>query len=449
MADRRIVLLVDNRQRDLLSVTLIARHLREMGIECRLEPLEAYRGALAAWRPHMIVFNHLAAGHLAAYSRRLAGMGVATTVLTNEGITYDPDLLKFIVGNHHRDAHIDYFLCWNGEMKRAMEEIGVFPATRKVVVGIPRFDFYCRPWSRLFEEARPAAPRRVLVCTNFAYADFRDVPAAAEVFFGSLKDRLPIFQDYRSLVDLHHRNRQRAFPFLDALAEARKWEVIVRPHPYEKADVYDRWLAGLPADCRRGVRLDKGSNITSLILNSDVQVSCETCTTAMEGWIAGKPTIELTFERHPVFFHAEHARHQPLCDHPRDLPALVEEALAPRAQAAYAAGRRAHLEKWCHTPDGNSCQLVAQAIAAALQDRPAPDWSQLTVTDRRRSLKLKVTRSMGEAYHYDPLLRLKHFLAPQKYAVKHFSYQKTIRPGDVAETRRWLEGRLGLVAGDR
>lgn len=439
---KRVVLLVDNKQRDLLADTLIAHHLERLGVECLLEPLEAYRGVLGAYRPHMIVFNHLTAGHLARYSRRLAEMGVLTAVLTNEGITYDREVLKFIVGNHHRDAHVDYFLCWNGELRSAMDEIGTFPQARKLVVGIPRFDFYSRPWSGLCEEPRPASGRkRLLVCTNFYWADFRGT-TAPEVFLAVLKDRIPTFQDGEAILELQYQSRFRVFAFLDALVKGQRWDLVVRPHPYEKLDPYRQWWDGLPTEHRACVRLDKDSTITSLILNSDLLISCETCTTALEAWIARKPSVELTFERHPIFFHEEHARHQPLCDRPVDLPAMVEAALADPAQPAYAAGRAAHLATWCHTTDGNACQLTAQAIAEALRDHPTPEWSALGLSDARRRAKLALTRAMGEAYHYDPLLRLKYRLNPKRYATKHFAYEKSIRPADVAEAHRRLAEQL-------
>jgi surface carbohydrate biosynthesis protein len=441
-SEKHVVLLVDSKQRDLLADVLIARYLEERGVVCHLEPLEAYRGVLAAWRPSMIIFNHLTAGHLAAYSRRLAEMGVLTAVLTNEGICYDREILKFIVGNFHQDAHIDYFLFWNGELQRAMDDLGVFPSTRRAIVGIPRFDFYCEPWSRLFRELRPASPPRLLACTNFWYGDYRETPEAAEVSFGMLKDRVPAFKDYRPLIEIHHRSRQEALGRFAELARGGRWELVVRPHPCEQVGPYRAWLESLPAESRSRVMLDTHSNITALILNSDLVIGCETCTTTLEAWLAKKPSLGLTFERHPVFFHEELAQHQPLCDRAADLPAMVEEALSHPEQSAYAEGRQAHIRKWCHTTDGTSCLLVAETIRAAVANHPTPDWSRLTLADQRRAAKLRLTRAIGEAYHYDPLLPVKYRLAPKRYAVKHLVYQKSIRPSDVLAARRRIAAGL-------
>jgi hypothetical protein len=195
----------------------------------------------------------------------------------------------------------------------------------------------------------------------------------------------------------------------------------------------------LPPDQRADVKLDKETNITPLILNSALQISCETCTTALEGWIARKPTIELTFQRHPVFFHAEHAALQPLCAQPAEIAALVEKELQQPDQATYHPGRMAHLEKWCHTVDGKSGELVAEVIAGAVKDRPAPDWSQLTLEDRRRGMKLKLLRRFNLPYHFDPWLAIKGKLRPKKYALKQFVLQKSIRPSDVTQARQWIE----------
>src|SRR5258706_9352795 len=89
----RAVLLVDSKTRDLPVAALIAHHLNALGVDCFLEPLEAYRAVLGAYRPQLILFNHLTASHLVDYSKRLAQMGVLTAVLPNEGILYDSEVM--------------------------------------------------------------------------------------------------------------------------------------------------------------------------------------------------------------------------------------------------------------------------------------------------------------------------------------------------------------------
>ena len=58
------------------------------------------------------------------------------------------------------------------------------------------------------------------------------------------------------------------------------------------------------------------TNITALILACDLEISCETCTTALESWIARKPTIELVLQKHPVFYHPDIARLNATCHDP-------------------------------------------------------------------------------------------------------------------------------------
>ncbi len=121
---KRVVILVDNKRRDLLVAALIGHHLEQLGLECHLEPLEAYRGVLAAYRPHLILSNHLTAPHLVAWSQRLAELGVLCAVLPNEGICYDEAELEYNAGKFHNGAHIDLFFCWNEPHQRALRKCG-------------------------------------------------------------------------------------------------------------------------------------------------------------------------------------------------------------------------------------------------------------------------------------------------------------------------------------
>jgi surface carbohydrate biosynthesis protein len=437
-----VVLLVDDKKRDLNGAVLIAMHLRRLGVESHLEPLEAFRAVLAAYRPGMVIFNHLTAGHLVAWSRRLADMGVLTAVLPNEGIAYDPHDMAFIAGRHHNGAHVDFNFCWNEPYRRALIEEGAGDRTRMEVVGVPRFDFYFEPWSRILPQlpARDINRPRVLFCTSFQTARFWKLPKAdGDKFFAPWFGRIPRVENYWRSIEAHWKSRQRSLDYLDALLKADKFEVILRPHPREDPEFYTRWIAGLPAARRRHLRFDATSPISALILGCDLEISCETCTTAIESWVAGKPTIELVFEHDPMWYCEEHARANIECDDPPKLPGLVEQQLRDPAQSEKREIRRRHLEKWCATPDGGSSLRLAQIVTRAMREKKPADWSKLTANDYRRAAKLLAFRKLGLAYHYDPLLALKRRLFRKRYALKHYVYEKSIKPGDVREARVKLE----------
>ena len=440
----RIVALVDDRKRDLAGATLLAHQLDALGVECLLEPLEAYRAALAAHRPSLILFNHLNASHLVAYSRRLHAMGVLTAVLPNEGIVYNADQLKFLSNRHHREAHIDYFFCWNEPHRNALREAGFGPSTHIEAVGVPRFDFYKAPWSRLFRASRARGRPRLLLCTNFQLARLWELPKSeADKFFSAWVNRIPLYREYWKTVEHAFLGRQRMLDFADALLAADRYELVVRPHPREDPKPYVDWMAALPAAARRWVRIEATASITGLILECDVEISCETCTTALEAWIAGKPTVELIFFRDPMLYHPEHGAASTPCEDPASLPGAVDAVRAGRVEAAVLAARRALLAKWCSSPDGTSTARVAQLIAQAVKAAPAPDWSKLTAADRRRGTKLRLLRNLGLAYHFDPLMPMKLAFNRDRYAGKHYGYEKAIKPREVAAARAQLVKALG------
>lgn len=438
-ARRSVVVLVDNRRRDLMSAALIAYHLDTFGIDCHLEPLGAYRAVLAAYRPDMIVFNHLTADHLVAYSRRLARLGVLTAVLPNEGIVYDRDALNYNAGRYHRGAHIDHFFCWNGPHRTAILENGADARTQVEIVGVPRFDFYFPPWASLFAAEPSAARPRVLLCTNFVFARYRDLPRErADRLFAPWKERIPLFRDYWGAIETSHGSRARFLDFAAAIVAADRYDVTLRPHPGEDAQVYRTWLDALPAAARRWIRLDTDSNITGLILATDLAVSCETCTTALESWIARKPTVELVFSRHPMFFHPDIAALNPLCDRPEDLVDVVEAQLGAPAQSAFADGRQRHLARWCASPEGRSAEAIARSIAAAVSVKATSNWTGLDWHDHRRALRLQALRRVGLSYTYDPFLPIKHWFRQGWYAPRIARHRKAITPDDVVHARSLL-----------
>jgi len=435
-----IVLLCDNKRRDLPGLALIAHHLEAQGKRVFVEPIEAWRSVVAAHRPAVILFNHLLATHLADYSERLASMGVKVAVLPNESLLYNPDVMRFNSRRYKENANVDMYFCWNDHQRNALLENGYDEARTEIVVGgNPKFDFHFTPWNKLYapRKDRFAGQRPiVLFCSNFCLAHFENLPPEkADKFFDIWKKHIPLYADYRGAIAANHRARGRAMGLLRTVAEADKYSLIVRPHPNESEEFYRDWLHSLPRSIQNHVRIARNDSIYSLTQECDLEISCETCTTAVESWLCRKPTIELIFEKHPMFYHDAVRGLNCECESADDIVRLIEKQIASPGQMEYAQKRERHLTDWCASPDGNAARTIADALAR-LADTAKPVFSSLTLGERRRGFKLRGLALFGKPCNYNPFLALKAALAPQRYELRVKTFEKTATPNDIETARR-------------
>ncbi len=432
MDKKRVVILVDNKKRDLPGAALIAYHLEKMGIECYLEPLEAWRGCLYARKPHMIIFNHLLGSHLVKYSQELRDMGVLVGVLPNEGILYNKEVLEFNASKFHNNAHVDYFFVWNEAHKEALKKGNSGSIKNIEIVGVPRFDFYFEP----LKPKKTSPTPTILVCTNFVFAQFLEKdPKIAEKLFAPWKGRISSYSNYWELIKTNHKSRKLFFNFLNTLVSLNKYNIILKPHPGEETDIYQKWYEKLDKVLKEKVKLDTKSHIWELIPQCDVEIACETCTTTLESWIAKKPTIELILTKHPVFFHEFLSKMSLTCEDPKLLDETIQKALKKEREKEFEPLRKEHLKKWCADPKGDSSKKLANIIKKAVE-RIEPDFRKIDKKHQRKGKKLLFFEKLNLPYNYNPFSLTKAKIFPKKHKEKLRVYNKTIKPSDV---KKWKE----------
>lgn len=434
---KRIVLLVDNKRRDLPVAALIGHYVRQLGAELILEPIEAYRSVLAAYRPDMIIFNHLQASHLSNFSGRLKEMGVKVAVLPNEALAFNPEVMRFLSHRYNERTHVDLFLAWNSVQKECLLREGFDGAvTRIETVGNPRFDFYFEPWNRLSKLTQPRKKTlpRVLLCTNFILADCKEAPKEhAERVFAIWKKHIKSYENFWSGIESNHRGRAKVLKFYEALLRSGKFEVIMRPHPGEFLRFYTDWVAQLPEDLRSRLFIEHDQPISGLIMDCDLEISCETCTTALESWVAGKPTIKIINEKHPMFYHEQLAGTQAEVAEPELIVAEVERQLADPSQPEFKKAREELLATWLASPKGDSCERIARAVVEVASTSKPNYQRHLTLEDHRRGLKLRLLQRFNLPVNYDPLLAAKKHLQPERFRAKSWVKNKTITQSDIRE----------------
>jgi hypothetical protein len=69
-------------------------------------------------------------------------------------------------------------------------------------------------------------------------------------------------------------------------------------------------------------------------------------------------------------------------------------------------------------------------------DRAEPDFRKLGFSHLRKGWKLRILRTLGKPYNYNPLSLLRARLFPKRYRDALRIYDKTVKPRDLA---RWRE----------
>lgn len=448
---KKIVYLVDHKVRDLMGAALVAHQLAARGIECILEPIEAYQGCLAAHKPDAILFNHLFANHLVDYSKRLADLGVGVAMLLNEGMVETKDYLEFSSGHYHQ-PHVDLFMCWNGDHYSALKANLIYATSRIEITGTPRFDYYFPPFNKVYPDPFPdqvstPALKTVLICTNFGLAHYCDLPESHLSWADSWDKRLPSFKDAGIDVraKIHHQARERFFEYADALLENPSIRLALRPHPREPHTRYLQWINTLDEKQRKQVLFVPEEKIGALINHCDVHVSCDTCTTALEAWMADKPSVALRTAEADLLINPEQWQISTVCESPTTFAALTTQVQHSTNNPEQHARRMDLIKLRCGTADGKASERVAQYMHELICDRTIPDWRKLNTADQRRGYKLKCLKRASLPYHFDPTMEIKRRIAPKRYAQKIAAHDKAITAEDVRLARQLINKALSAT----
>lgn len=437
MTSHTIVILIDHKGRDLMGAALIAHHLERLGYVVHLEPLQSFKTSIPAWKPSLVIVNHIVHANMANYSAELHKRGILVACLLNEGLCLSDSNRKYMSERQYDNIHCDLFLTWNElHTQELIKYHFVSPPEHTITVGCPRFDFYQKPWDQAFLKQRKDSRINILLNTTFAIAHFYDRSEEEQhQLYKSMGDgQIRETVDYKSLIKAHHDGLHKLPEFLIPLIESAKYNIILRPHPREELSFYNDFIARLPTNQKALIRVDKKESIQSAILNADIVLNCEDCTTSVESWIANKPTITLTFEKNPVFFTKTYAERAPQIDAPDKLIAAIEHALNHPEQEEYKAVRDDYLHQWLYKMDGKRALSAAESIHRVITELdPQPDFPK-DFTSMRRGLKLRLNHLFNEPSHS----QFKHFIKKRlfgencKQSIKYRDYLKAVRPNEAS-----------------
>lgn len=445
MTSHTIVILIDHKGRDLMGASLIAYHLEKLGYQVHLEPLQAFKASILAWKPCLVILNHIVHENMADFSSQLHQQGILVACLLNEGLCLTDSNLEYMSKPQYSNIHCDLFLTWNERHTQSLIKYRFVHSPEQVVtVGSPRFDFYKHPWNTLFIKKREHNRINVLINSTFAMAHFYDRPEKEKnSLYKSLGDgQIKETIDYKKLIMAHHEGMLQLPAFIQPLIESDKFNITLRPHPREEITFYQKFIDELSKNQKPHIQINTHDTIQSAIINTDIVINCEDCTTSVEAWICNKPTITLTFSKHPVFFTRTYSEKSPLISEPEKLVSSILKELSSPNQEKYSEDRNLYLQQWLYKVDGNSSLRSANAIhKTIIRQSPAPHYPN-TIQNLRRAIKLRFTRTIDEPYNTRIRHIVKRIILGDKgnQSMKYRNYLKAVRPSDAESIKEKILG---------
>lgn len=422
---------------------LIAHHLEQKGVTCYLEPLETWQSAIHAYKPHFVLYNHLTVKHLADFSQKMKSWGILVGCLMNEGLLYGDSARLFSSKRQHSHMHCDLYLTWNDvHRKELIKHEFCSPPEMARTVGCPRFDFYKNPWSQVYQKQRHSDGLPViLVNATFALAHYYTMPREdADRFFEPWVNKIEEVKDYWELIEAQYKGREGTPHYIERIIKSGKYRVILRPHPREELSFYKDWIDSMTEEEQSRVSLSTNEPPPVAIFKSDIVINCEDCTTSMEAWLAGKPTLTIALAQHPYWFTETYKRLSPIAYSPEELDAMIPEALDSPDQPDYASLRQAHLEKWLYSTDGKCAERAADEISTLIKERNHTPRIPFSMRGLWKKCKLLTLKSFNEPYRSRPkhILRRLFSNKQEQVSMRYRDYLKSIRRSDAEEAMQKL-----------
>ena len=385
-------LIVDNPDRDLDGMVLLAATLAQRGAETFLVPMYNQRLEVEALDPDFVLMNYARAANCAAM-RAYSSRGIAIGVLDTEGGVWESEVM--FVQSANREAmekYVDLYCLWGERQRRAFLAHTDYPPEKFVVTGHPRYDFYAEPWVRAIAPARAGSGRaQVLLIANFVLA----YPKYARSIEAEMRNMKESGFDQATLDDRLDADRRARTELLLATerlaADFGDVDWVLRPHPFEDDAEYVRRFAGA-----RNVFVRPDLTVAPWIRGS-VAVIHPNSSVAVDAYLLGAFQVCIDWIDNPVLRQWANMvtwKVSQKAESYAQLRLLVGQALDGRPPPRIDSVATREIRDWFHINDGRASMRVADAVLRLVSKARR----RTATVSRSRDLKSYVDLAGGIAF---------------------------------------------------
>lgn len=360
MKNLKVGLVVDNPDRDLEGMTLVAAYLACKGFSSFLIPMYKQRHVVRSEGIDVIVLNYLRPNNLDTFLEYKRN-GIKVAVLDTEGIAgRDFEEFADLFFETNMTDLIDLYMFWGNGQLQAVEKRSAPQPKKKTVTGCPRYDFFSEVWTKSIDIG-DFGSSYILFNTNFPIVNPRFSSGKDDEY----KTLLRVGYDPKEAKDLVDQNMY-AFLEIKKLVKSVATSLpdenfILRPHPFESIKGYSD-LYEYP-----NVKVIQEGSSNAWIYQAKSLVHLN-CTTAIEAALMGKKVLTPSWlNKNAIYRDMPTQISQKIMNEDELLSALIGE------EADYNDENIKKTQKFIqesfHLIDGKSSKRVANAVIS-LFDTP-------------------------------------------------------------------------------
>ena len=377
----KILIAIDHKWRDLAGYVYMGLLLERLGHVVHYVRNNLEKNYIPTIKPDLVLMNHLLPVKKQAFAHYLQRQNIRVAIMPTEGMPTLDGMRNHMGGKDCDLSGVDLHFVWNEPMADILRENQTIADDKIVVAGVPRFDFYGKPLKSIlltkaaFLKKYELHSRYPLVtfATNFTQASFHT--SNQDFYLKNAKkygrDRV-LEELYGNLNDVPKRDYMSREVLLDAFVnlvrESPEVNFVLKLHPTEDHRYYKDLIRKNLSSSASRVRIIVHEYIWDVLNATDIELN-RSCTTAIESWLLGKPTIEMQLNPDEYYFSPEFASGS---DMVRSSDELIEKVSSYLAGASIPQklqkDRNRFLRKWCHSPDGKSTKTVVDHIHRLLND---------------------------------------------------------------------------------
>jgi surface carbohydrate biosynthesis protein len=275
----RVLIILDNPQRDVYGVFSLSREFQNIGFEVFVSGLLTAPIDFFLVKPDIVIHTYLRKNNLEFLSM-IKNCGCLNIVIESEGIVGKSidDYLKFVSNCASFDI-IDAYFTWGKKQQFCLIENYPSFADKIYCFGNPRFDEF-----RVF--VRDTIPEKtILINTNFPIVD----PKFTNLRKSEVQRNVDVGHDLKIMEEVYNSSlivKVRLCKLVSDLSILfPDFLFIVRPHPFESSHYYDSYF-------EEHLNVQINTEGTSIEALKKVAILIQlNCTTSMEAYLLGIPVL--------------------------------------------------------------------------------------------------------------------------------------------------------------